>query len=857
MKQTAADIASAARLSIKTTREIISSGSPRVSVATSGSARSSVVASARNLATGSVETSLSSIGFGLASSIAGKGARTPDLFLDSIEVSFGSLGTLDASSCILTMTTDQETKSELISIKIFRAEIGQAPGTRSPNGSGLSSLLPRSSSRKNADPLWRISTALSSSLPHLSTIVKDDKTIPFRSAIGGSNDLRARRPKQNDRTVGQANLLTIDGVDTNVLSDPNFFLNRKLLGRAPVDELPSTVVVGASMISPGSAQTVPSQKQQNIDQHTLSFKEIGSISVSSIRSRVISDLAELTFIDSTTLYGRRYAYYAVATDKNLRVSNRTKIVTVDVIKSSVSCSMTTGSFIVVDNSIRFMLSSAGADRFEVFAKGAQKRDSVRLLSRESSLAIDSESSIGQNGFSLIGEVAANHSGDSVFIDRSLPAGVDVSYRFYAVDGFGNKVQTPYESKVRLSDGTRQTMLAVPTITADTSEDGKFIVIDVSCDDPHVMWFKITRRDVSMRQKYFTSPNEPSSCLLTQRDVKRRPSTLSPHLVGPDAWNGIIKNDSGRAELVDRTVMIDHTYQYLVEGYDSMGNVAGPSFSDIIGVFMRSVAKPPTSPTASFDGVSVKITWNDDTVDVLPEEMLGSVSKLADSSVRTVYQVERRAQSDSWYALPAVDTTEFIDSIDSENGPELNKSYDYRVISMKQGIVSPYTAPVTVITDLVPDAPAGMTISMTPLEMKPVTTTVSWIDSGSKIDKWEIERALVNKFAAGRVGTIVDMSKLDFERIATVTRESSRGLASAIDSGGDERKFIDGNVDIENARYYRVRAVSQTGLTSGWTFRGVIPVEPTYDRKLSKTISADEKTTLTSKLVPMQHRGNLR
>lgn len=856
MKKAATELAERARASVGAARRSVAVNK-QTNVISPAAARAHVSSISNSLSRGSIDQSNSAAGFGLVSSVDGRGVVPPTPSLDRIEVTRSSRGVGDSTACLVVISFETIELSKLTTLRIMRANLGPA-GSPSPLMTGLQQLLPVSSVRKDLDPLFRLATSLSQSAvsSHVMTVVNDRPGMGYRTSVSsGSAALNVVAPsKIIGRQAGRQDLMTITGVDRSVLANPNFFLNRKALGAIPDVVLPKTVSVGSNILSSDSRSAivhVGTDSSFAVERsNSWEFTELASVSVDSAAVSQVGMFSEISFVDPSVTYGQKYAFYVIAIDDHMRESIRSKIVTIS-IDVSLCAEPVTGSFIISSGIPSFGLISRGAQHFEAYRRaGKQKAMSARVVARPGSITsrVVQQST---DGFLLLSEVSCMGSGEATFVDRTAPIETDLMYRFYAVDGFGNKVQTPYEAMVRIPDRGSTVSFVPPTIDVDITADGKSLKVNVSCKDERIFGLRVTRRDVTGLESAFHSPNEPERCTIGQRDVKRRNSSIGERFVAPDAWNGYVRNTPGSiSSFIDSTLSFDHTYQYLVEGIDRGGNIAGPSISIPIGLFSRSICAAPTGLSVIIDGSKAVLTWQDESVDVSPEEMLGSVSRLTDSSVKVVFQVERRASDERrWTVMPATSTPSFTDQT-----VETGISYVYRVVAMRAGgMISPYSEAVSILIDKLIDPPESLKISASNTSVRPIDVTVSWEYSGTDIGSWEIERASVNSFAASRVRSQIDISKLSFEPLGVVTRESSRGLSAGRDAGGSLRMFIDRDVNMANGWYYRIRAISamNSSMRSSWAFAGMTFEDTQFRKKLSSTVTAQQKRQLTESSVPVR------
>ncbi|MHA1951785.1 MAG: hypothetical protein ACW987_18215, partial [Candidatus Thorarchaeota archaeon] len=222
--------------------------------------------------------------------------------------------------------------------------------------------------------------------------------------------------------------------------------------------------------------------------------------------------------------------------------------------------------------------------------------------------------------------------------------------------------------------------------------------------------------------------------------------------------------------------------------------------------------------------------------------------------------------------------------------EVDTNYIYRVAAMQTGnFISNFSRAISVNTFLPVTQPIRFSARTCDTNCEPFFVTLNWDtrkDSGT-VDKWIIERAVVNNFAAANLNTtnISDIEDLDFEVVEEVHKESSRSRSRTQDSieeiekkrpgrkgsnsnrgdrfrrGASKNKnkattkrnsilksqhhFIDSDVAFGNTYFYRITAIGiNLGNRSRPLIKGVKISTPSFERKLNSIITQSERNKLS-------------
>lgn len=695
------------------------------------------------------------------------------------------------------------------------------------------------------------------------------------SKMTSNNTLSSEENQRNfDRSVGE---------DLNTA--------RNIERRSPsVVSLPDVLTIDTSR------KNLPSVSRNIVEQNNSSeFKEIGFLSPDLLKSETIGDRAYFTFSDETVLYGRGYRYFVCSVDANMIDSLRTQMVDVFVEGVRVPARPSDIFWKNVDNSIVMNISVGDSlvEKFEVFRKdlGRVPRSTPvisRVISDLSGFNTNTALAYpSSNGFVKISEVAKD-SGASIFRDSNVVSGRAYEYRVYSVDVFGNKSESPFVVTAFVPDrSSKNNDLIKPTITAEIDAETLKTRLTIRCVDSRVIALQLTRKDLTIGQRAFSSPGGVGE---TRLGIAQ-PSQGSFRFEGPTlrgenkevSWNGNFEN-IGEIVFIDKTATFDHTYQYRVCGVDRFGNQTPFEYTRPVMVIRRPMINAPANLSVqvvqgpNFTVAGHKLSWQEGNVDVSAEDRLGNRSDLSDSSVRTLYQIERKREGEErWLEFPLVEGPSFFDPSRSMMGRETlafmpvpieeNASYSYRMRALQTGsFFSNYTSEVRIFSSLPVREPANVRIKTAPPRVFPTYVTVNWEtrrDSGA-IDSWQIDRYVANNFFSDEISS-GDQRILDFpySPYRTVFKESSRSTSNLIDLGDQnasvtgsgifsgEHYFQDLDVSSGNTYFYRIRSLGIDGSPSAWTYRAIRLADERTERIFSSLIDEQTRRDLLDSGTPIR------
>ncbi len=808
--------------------------------------------------------------FGLHTAIVHAVTPVPRPELDFIEVGTDrTLGVLDCFFARIVFSLSMADSGRISHYRILRSRSGRVRAP-TPAFSAMAELSPLGAKTKSREMSGNSAfRAAALGVGNALTNFTPVDSFSGQRVVVSSSSLRPLPPVQNTnrRSNSTANLLSLPNGDRSVVENATFFVNQRSITTPAQFVLPLSVgnksgtsVLRGSSVGNGTSIVTSGNSQ--------GFSEIARVAGS--KGRQVGSFFEFEYVDSSVVYGAGYSYYVVAVSTSGLQSVRSRMIPIEVIRSVPPVTPSV-MFAVLGNVPRFSISCSGSftDHIEVFRRGGPTPTSIQLLSTGRAMIDRGPSVRTDSGFNHIGDIGVGSSRAGTFVDRNVSPGQKLDYRIYSVDSFGLKSSTPFSCSISLPDIGRPIPLGTPSITAEQTSADRVIRVTLLCDDSRVSSFVVSRKELTTREHTFQQPTVPAYFTFGRTTPLRSRSRSGPALgqFSLHAWNGVLQSISGSAVLDDSTVEFDRVYQYSVHGVDIRGNITSNVSSTPVFVGVKPISDAPVGLTGTLvvdemgSPTAVIIEWIPGTIDFSPSEIIGDQGFLAANSQRSVYQVERKVVGDhSWNSMPATTESHFIDRISSIESPSFrpsfalpNTTYDYRVIAMQSGaFISVHTDPVRV--SVVPEmlAPPVLFVRSSQMGARPLSITVSWEYDGIFVDTWEVQRAVTNKLFGGRIPSMDSplVQGLSFSGIASVTRESSRGLGiSATDRLLDpmifvgNRSFVDRNVSLANSYFYRVRAVSQQGRKSPWVLGGILLTDSPFDRKFMSALSDDDRSRL--------------
>lgn len=870
MRASASTLGSIAAESVQAVRDAFVRGTSPVQTAGSGSVSSYLTRFTSDALASNIVRSTAQLG--LKSSTAGSSVSPPKPEIDSAEIIEGPGGILDQFSVRISVSVPVEDVPKLASVKIMRAKLGSAKVTR-PAVSALSFAppIPGSSLDRNALAAFRVDGIGVGN--KLTSFIYDDPTSSTRSVVSpDSKELRAPLPPtNNNRGVASAGLLTLAGADRSVLENLSFYLNRRVAGaleQPSVDSIEAGSRTGIHVLKGDSV----SKTGEAIVQapNPLQFSEIGRVDMFGLTAHTVGNFVEAKFIDRTVVYGTKFVYFAVGIDTAGNESPRSRLIEVSVVRT-IPPSPPNVLYSVVGGHPRFSVKCPqGADHVEVFRSGRSVDESIKLGTDQSLVVQGPSTRVGE--FWHLVDIGLGSDQSTTYVDTDAVAGDRLSYRFYTVDSYGLKCQTPFSCSIKMPDHGHNIPIPVPSITVEQAPGQPSVSVKMSVDDSRVAGFTVQRRDVSIHEKSVHQANQPEWFDLGTATTKRAMSRRGPTMLDAD-WPTYIPAAGGSASFVDTTVRLDRRYQYAIGAVDVRGNKTPLVGSQPVTVYSKTVIDPPTAFGASVvsaDGqpTGIMLNWTPGTNDFSPNVIVDDQDVLAATAVRSVFQVERRQLgSPFWDALPATSQSYFFDKVSFDPTPGFRPAYvvpgaeyEYRVMAMQSGgFVSPRTEVIYISAVPPPRQPEIVWVRTTSLGSDPISVVVSWNMGGEFIERWEVERAATNKiFGEQIVSTASKMARsLEYLRVANITPEASRARSLSGDSSDLDRSvyvgnrfFVDADVHRANSYFYRVRTVGRLGVSSEWVYAGVFIKDSAFDRKFYSAISDDEKITLAQDSRPV-------
>ncbi len=817
--------------------------------------------------------------FGVSSAPGGKLVAPPRPEIDFVEIANDqAYGVLDSFYTRVVISLPLIDVPRVSHFRILRSR-NETLDVPAPSFSAMIDGMPLGTNKKGSDPIaasaFRVAEMGVGN--KLTEYISDSRFTSQRSVVSSGTMRELPPPINTNKGATTAGLLTLTGADRAVVENVNFYVNQRAITLPKVLDLPLDVgqrqgvnlLRGSTVGAPGAIVEIG---------NVAGFAEIGRLSPTP--SRKVGLYMELDFFDPAVVYGASYNYYVVAVAHDGIEGARSRIVRADISRHRPPATPEV-VYSVVAGRPRFSIRVAGpfVDHIEVFRHGGAVPEYVQLLGTGKSLVTDGFGTKTDSGYYHIRDLGIGVDRSITFVDHDVTAGQELGYRFYSIDSFGAKSQSPFACSVRLPDDGSRIPLSSPSITVEQVQGDRVLSVLVSCDDPRVSTFVVGRRDLSTGEQEYRQPNQPDFFTHGTVSAKRSRSRNSPSLNSSSrrAWQGLLVPTSGSARFNDTTLDFDHVYQYSVHGIDIRGNHTSRVASRPLAVTSKPVSDAPVTLSGTVvigDGGApshVALSWSVGTLDFSPADLIGDQDVLSATSLRTVFQVERRTVGKSiWESMPATTTNQFNDTVSTERAPKFRPSfarvgvhYDYRVIAMQSGgLLSTYTDPVRVV--VTPDvlAPTLVWVRSTPTSARPVKVVVSWQYSGEFVDGWDVERAATNKIYGAKIFSMDDSTarQLDYVPVGMITRESSRAAGLGVELVFDPRVyvgnrfFIDQDISMANSYYYRIRARDTGGKVSGWSYGGISLTDSPYDRKMLSTLSDDQKSELSIDSRPMNWKG---
>lgn len=808
---------------------------------------------------------------------------TPDIDQVSLELKRGK-GVSDAFFARVTFSVPVENidNGDVKSLRVFRSDVIGAIFARPLNnlslrGMGIISSLPLTYRSKNDDTLSMFEHRL-----NIDNI---------------QNELSSRNPF--DRFVKQrvvansTEISSLDGIDAGVAENIQFIEARRLqdpsYGSYQVEDAVVVGRINQTNSALGSAHlddlnTKTSKFQFVVNKNNnAKFRQVFAATPSGFSAKKIGDRYYYTYDDNSVMFGRQYQYYVVSVNKHMVQSNRSSIVSVDIDGLRVP---PRPKAVVVKSDGVFATLVASVDdqlveKFEVWKKDEVASQTKRQISLKT---VD-------NGFSLVAEMLSSEQESGAnWIDKFVIPGHSYVYRVYSIDIFGNKSETPFEVRVTIPNKFEavNSNLTTPSILAEVDSKTQKIKITIYCRDENVKKIRLERRDLTIDQHNFVVPTESARTVLGQFSLKHSSFAHGERIQDGDnsTWTGYFDNENGKIDFIDRLVSFDRTYQYRVYGVDDVGNRSSYDYSRPVLVSRRPMINTPVNLSSEFvtgsagEVKGVRVKWNASSLDVSAEDKFGSQFDLADTSVRTLYQLERQKNGERWLSFNLTDRTEYLDPVVGavgDNAPEyrppyleLNNTYQYRLQAvLSGGYISNKTDQLSVFVsnNIIP--PQDFILKTPDPRVRPFYIMLNWntSDSSGVVDYWEIERAEVNNFAAARINlrNTEDFKKLNFTPFREVFREASRFRSYQAEKNhpttrssvivGDHH-FMDTQVLMGNTYFYKIRAVDTRGNKSDAIYRGMKLTHASYERMIDGVLSETDKAMLAQNYIPARTSMNI-
>jgi len=714
----------------------------------------------------------------------------------------------------------------------------------------------------------------------------------------------------------------LGNIDASVTNDLNTIKNIRLQNPNLSLSVTAKELIGQGVVGRDSISNLRSQHIKNIRSSTdsssntdiiankiyQSYKELMIVPISRLKSRAIgNDIIEFTSTDVTVELGCTYTYYITSLDDEITESIRSKIVKVNIehnvpprppkfITSQKTSSTITLSIMAYTDDL--------IEKFEIYRKNLNTNipdvlyKKIKVINGKDNFTVSEEErdSIG-NGFIQIGESINTKFGGSTFCDKTAISGKKYLYRIYAVNIFNIKSQMPKELSIYYNNSTGKIVdIRKPTISAEIDQTTKKIKITIECDDDRIKAFFLARKNLTIHERGFSIPAQSSYIKLGLTN----PRSIGLNFNDPElksyenAWSGHFINDNNETiSFVDNTTRFDNTYQYSVHGVDRFGNKTSYAITKPIFISRRPRVSRPLNVTAVVNGNTVKILWDDGNIDLDPIERLGDRDKFEKNLVKTLFQVERKKINDErWESFPITENKSIEDKIPAtgEIAPtyrppylEVDSEYLYKVASFQSGgFISNFAEPIIVKTFIPVSQPSNFIIKSSGIKSEPFWIALNWDtpDESGTVDKWRIERAAINNFAASKLNVTnpEDIEKLDFEFLIDIFKEASRSRSREMDNVDQliqnnitnrqdmtksfiqegrtipflikknselsgQHHFIDNDVSLGNTYFYKISSIGlNSGNISVPLIRGIKISDTSNVAKLNEIMTQTERNT---------------
>lgn len=808
----------------------------------------------------------------------------PDLDSVTLQLKKGKgVGDSFFASVTVSIPIENIDDGNVASIRVFRATIisptlSRPPADMSMRGMDVIMSRPAASRAKSEHALSHLARRLDEDgvANDMSILNPFDRFIKQRVA---ASPVKLRSSRAIDASVSENTRF----IDARRLQDPDF----GLYGYDPTVTAGSTDI-GSTSVGDAHSQDLDSGASRfgmSISKNnSAGFRQIFVAKPSGFQMKKIGKRYYLTFDDESVVFGRQYQYYAVTVDKNMVQSNRSAVATINV------------DGLRVPARPKNVLISSDAYNVTLFATcDDQFVEKFEIWRKSPNDGVSAKNFIvykAQNGYSFVDEIVnAEHKGGANWVDSEVIPGHEYAYRVYSVDVFGNKSESPFEVSIIVPDifNGDDKNLKRPTILAEVDAKTQKIRVTFSCQDSNVKKLLLERRDLSIAQDNFIVPFQSSRNIMGPRRFKHGSYIDGERVQDLDnisLWNGWFDNTPGNIVFIDRLTSYDRTYQYRVYGIDDRGNRTAYDYSAPVMVQRKPMINVPVNLSSTFvtgaagDIAGVMLTWQSSSLDISSEDKLGSQSTLADTSVRTLYQVERQKPGERWLMFNMTENQQIFDPVVGYSGTlapeyrppfvEFNTQYNYRVQAvLSGGYVSNKAEQISVFVGYSIASPMNFTLKTPDPRTRPFYVMLNWQTQPNTgvVDRWEIERFEMNNKAADRMQIRSEsvVSKLAFEAYRTVFKESSRfrsfwpdylhkdARSAVIQS---EHHFMDSKVTFGNTYFYKIYAVDSRGNRSAPVYRAIRLTYSSFERMIEEVLSSDERRRLTINPVPFRPSANI-
>jgi len=246
-------------------------------------------------------------------------------------------------------------------------------------------------------------------------------------------------------------------------------------------------------------------------------------------------------------------------------------------------------------------------------------------------------------YKLVGKVKNNKNTTLGFTDKDLICGTNYKYRIFLQNIYG-VYSSPTEANITINSqkvkGKSVTNnLKDPIMMALQDQNSDNIKIIVNFNDPRILYYELTRRNLTLYERDFTVPNNMGTYGVSWdqgNKIYPKKHKISPNREDTEASNptttitaedsaktadvsiaqkleGVVSTsiDTDIATFIDNTITLNHIYQYRIIGFDSFRNKTSATLKTIRATGKKSVPEPINlvMDILNKSPLSIRVYWN--------------------------------------------------------------------------------------------------------------------------------------------------------------------------------------------------------------------------------------------------------